>query len=816
MIDSKGKFGTFGGVFVPNILTILGVIMYLRMGWVVGNAGLHHTLIILLIANLITLITSFSMSSIATNMKVRGGGAYYMISRSLGAEAGGSIGIPLFLAQALGISLYIVGFSESITSLFPELNVRLITLVTLCALTVLALISSGLVIKTQFIILGIVFLSLISLFSGKILTTEGIHLNQQYSGDYNFWSVFAVFFPAVTGILSGVSLSGDLRDPARSIPIGTILSVIAGALIYLFIAVWLSVAASPEELIQDNMIMISIARWGPLIYTGIWGATLSSALANLMAAPRTLQSLARDGMVFKLLSKGRGEQNEPIRATVLTFILVAGVLWVGELNTIAPVLTMFFLITYGSINFISFIESLIKRPGFRPTFRVHWGISLLGAAGCIWVMFVINPLACVIGFAFVTMIYLILKRIQMQKSWGDVRRGIWSAVIKYALLNLERLRDHHGAWRPNVLLFGRNLISKPELVKIAFGLTQKSGFLTCINLFESGNLDPQALEEESGQFKEMLNHARINAFYRNAVVDNYLSGQMIASQTHGIGDFRHNTILLDWAESTGGGFFRISSEKSNQFKLIRLYSELKNSLLLLNVNPDIRRPGYRTIDIWWDPSQKNGSFMLMLAHLLASSTLLDHPKLTIKTVVLREKLEQTTALLEELVKKSRIKAGIEVLSPDSIQELNLSLQFERSRKMQRVQEKWFGGIRKLFVPPDKQADIPYPPDAGDGEPTPGATSETIGAPVGNEETAEDSEIKEKLSDQVREKDIFIIDKNINEIIISNSKGADLVMLGFNIPAQGKEKDYIGKMEALLEKLPDTLFVNCPFDLELYS
>ena len=259
MTRTKGKFGTFGGVFVPNILTILGVIMYLRMGWVVGNAGLHHTLVILLIANLITLITSFSMSSIATSMKVRGGGAYYMISRSLGAETGGSIGIPLFLAQALGISLYIVGFAESITSLFPMLNIRLITLATLCVLTVLALISSGLVIRTQFIILGIVVLSLISLFSGRILTTEGIHLNPQYSGEYDFWSVFAVFFPAVTGILSGVSLSGDLRDPARSIPTGTILSVIAGALIYVSIAVWLSVAASPEELIRDNMILISLA-----------------------------------------------------------------------------------------------------------------------------------------------------------------------------------------------------------------------------------------------------------------------------------------------------------------------------------------------------------------------------------------------------------------------------------------------------------------------------------------------------------------------------------------------------------------------------
>jgi amino acid transporter len=321
-----------------------------------------------------------------------------MVSRSLGAEAGGSIGIPLFLAQALGISLYIVGFAESVSNLFPGVTVRLVTLATLFFLTVLAVISTGLVIKTQFIILGIVVLSLVSLFAGKLPPADGMHLDAAYTGDYDFWTVFAVFFPAVTGILSGISLSGDLKDPARSIPAGTILSVIAGAIIYVSIAIWLSLTASPKELTSNNAIMISIARWGPLIYAGIWGATLSSALANLLAAPRTLQSMAADGMVFKLFSRGRGEQNEPIRATVFTFMLVAGVLWVGELNTIAPVLTMFFLITYGSVNFISFVESLIKRPGFRPTFRVHWSISLLGAAGCIWVMFVINPLACVIGF----------------------------------------------------------------------------------------------------------------------------------------------------------------------------------------------------------------------------------------------------------------------------------------------------------------------------------------------------------------------------------------------------------------------------------
>jgi amino acid transporter len=811
----KGGFSTFGGVFVPNILTILGVIMYLRMGWVVGNAGLHNTLIILLIANLITLLTAFSMSAIATNMRMKGGGAYYMISRSLGAEAGGSIGIPLYVAQALGISLYIVGFAESLNNLFPALNTQMITLSTLVVLTILALISSGLVIKIQYIILSVIGLSLISFFSGKPLSFETMHLDPNYTGTYDFWAVFAVFFPAVTGILSGVSLSGDLKDPAKSIPIGTILSVVVGAAIYVLIAVWFSFAASPDELVSNNTIMISVARWGPLIYAGIWGATLSSALANLLAAPRTLQAMATDAIVFRIFHKGRGETNEPVRATIFTFILVAGVLFVGELNTIAPVLTMFFLITYGSVNFISFIEGLIKRPGFRPTFQVHWSISLIGAAGCIWVMFVINPIACVMGFALVFIIYLFLKRIQLQKNWGDVRRGIWSAVIKYSLMNLERLRDYPGAWRPNVLLLGENIISKQKLVQIAFGLTQKSGFLTCINLFGSGELDTEKLERESMEFKVMLREKRIDAFYKNAIVDNYLSGQMIASQIHGIGDFRHNTILLDWYESIKGNSFKTSSEMSDQFNLIRFYRDLNNSIILLNVNPRMQRSSYQTIDVWWDPGQKNGSFMLLLAHLLVSSRFYDNPKLTIKTVVLKDRMQDTHALLEELLVKSRIKAGIKVLYPDTSQALSLSLEFDRFQRKRQRQKKWISAVRRIVNITNSEPDEKNQPDKVDDESWDESEIKVHGDSEMQVEAGDD-ELKEKLSEQVQERDVFIIDKKINEIIVENSKHADLVMLGFNIPSRGKEKKHIEKMEALLEELPDTLLINCPFDFELYG
>lgn len=347
---------------------------------------------------------------------------------------------------------------------------------------------------------------------------------------------------------------------------------------------------------------------------------------------------------------------------MFTFVLVGAVLLVGELNTIAPVLTVFFLI---------------------------------------------NPLACIIGFAFVFAIYIILKRIEIRRSWGDFRRGIWNHLIQFSLMNLERSREDAVAWRPSLLLMSRDLVSRQKLIQIAFGLTRRSGLLTCINLFRKGEYDAAQLEADAREFREMLHAKRITAFYRSAVVDHYLSGQLIASQVHGIGEFRHNTILLDWAESIRGNSNRSGGEAGDQFKLIRFYRDLKLSLLLLNVNPEIQRSGYQNIDLWWDPGQRNGSFMLLLAHLLTTSRYWSETKLTIKTIVLRANLEQTRGLLQELVDRSRIRAAIEVLSPDTVQEAVFGLEFERFRKRQQRRKRLFDVVRGVLSFPDvKEQEVP--------------------------------------------------------------------------------------------------------------
>jgi len=180
MVEEKTRsqgyqFGTFKGVFTPSVLTILGVIMYLRFGWVLGNVGLFQTLLIVTVATGITFLTGLSISTLATNMKVGGGGTYYIISRSLGVEMGTAVSLPLYFAKALGISFYIAGFSEAIVAFAPSLSVKVVGVVALCALTALSYISANLAMRVQFLILAIVGGSLVSFFMGIRLRLRQIN-----------------------------------------------------------------------------------------------------------------------------------------------------------------------------------------------------------------------------------------------------------------------------------------------------------------------------------------------------------------------------------------------------------------------------------------------------------------------------------------------------------------------------------------------------------------------------------------------------------------------------------------------------------------
>jgi len=304
----KKKFGTFAGVFTPSILTILGVIMYMRLGWVVGNAGLLGAIVIIIIAHVIAVTTGLSVSSVATDKKIGAGGIYYVLSRSMGIPIGGSIGIALYVGTAFSIALYLLGFSESFNAYFgfgmTANDFRLTGTIALLALTLLALISTSLALKAQYFILAAIVLSLVAIFFGSSeFAPESIPLFST-EGAVPLEVVFAIFFPAVTGFTAGIALSGDLKDPKRSIPLGTLSAIGGGLVVYLGLAVFMAFTINSDVLKTDYNILMRIAIFAPAVVAGIWGATLSSALGGILGGPRILQAMSIDKVTPKIFGKG--------------------------------------------------------------------------------------------------------------------------------------------------------------------------------------------------------------------------------------------------------------------------------------------------------------------------------------------------------------------------------------------------------------------------------------------------------------------------------------------------------------------------------
>ena len=446
------RFGTFGGVFTPDVLTILGVIMYLRLGWVVGNAGFLGAVLIILLAKTVTICTGLSMSSITTNIKIGAGGAYSIISKSLGLEAGGSIGISLYIAQTLSAALYIIGFTEAWLRVFPDHTPALVASVAWISLLIISYISAQLAIRVQYIIMAVVGVSILSFFLSHARPVPQLILIGNFE-DASFWRVFAVFFPAVTGIMAGANMSGDLKDPRRSIPLGTISAIIVTMIIYIGIAYFAARIATPGELRNNQLLMVDKALWGQAVIAGIMGATLSSALGSMLGAPRILQALAEQKTVpFSRILATKTEGNEPRNAIIFTGVLIELALILGNLNFLASLITMFFLITYGMLNFVVFLEQAMKIISFRPTFKIPHFVPLLGAGQCLVIMFLINPIFSLIAIIIIVIMYIWLAQRELEAKWGDIRGGLVLYLVERAAKLAERFPRHQITWKPDLLL----------------------------------------------------------------------------------------------------------------------------------------------------------------------------------------------------------------------------------------------------------------------------------------------------------------------------------------------------------------------------
>lgn len=622
-MPEKKKFGTFAGVFTPSVLTILGVIMYMRLGWVVGNAGLLGTIGIIIISHVIAVTTGLSVSSVATDKKIGAGGIYYVLSRSMGIPIGGSIGIALYVGTAFSIALYLIGFSESFNSYFgygmTVNDYRITGTIALIALTILALISTSVALKAQFFILAAIALSLVSVFLGtNEFAPQAVPLFSTEDA-VPLEVVFAIFFPAVTGFTAGIAMSGDLKDSKKSIPIGTLAAIGTGLTVYILLAVFIAFTVNPELLKSDYNILMKIALFAPAVVAGIWGATLSSALGGILGGPRILQAMSMDKVTPKIFGKGKGENNEPVNALLLVFIIAESGILIGKLDVIARVVSMFYLTAYGFINISYFLESWAN-PDFQPSFKIKRWIGLLGFIACFLVMFKLDMIAMMVALGVITALYFALQRKEVKVQSNDVWRSVWENVVNKGLKKIDEKDDENTNWNPNIILFSGKSDHQKYLLELGKTVSGRTGIVTNFKLILDKNNDTPLRKVEQTVRDE--NFKELGIFARQIKVDNIYSGITNIASTFGFSGVEPNTIMMGWPKGL---------ENSKEYsRMTETLLHLDYNLLYLDFDRKAKFGDYKSVDFWWrETDSKNAEMMLNIARFIIASPRWDNPDIRV-------------------------------------------------------------------------------------------------------------------------------------------------------------------------------------------
>ncbi len=768
-MESKKRFGTFSGVFITNVLTIFGVILFYREGWVIGNAGFLGGLCVIGLANVITLATSFSISSVATNITVKEGGSYFIISRSLGPEIGGAMGVVLFFAQTFSISFYIIGFTQPIKYFFPDstfwlLDARVLGSIMLLAIMLLTFFNTTIAIKSQYFIFVLILAAIGVFIAGNLRFDVKPTMWGSFS-EGNFLKTFAIYFPAVTGILAGVSLSGDLKDPGKNIPHGTILSVLFTFVIYIVVAVVFAFNTDMDTLLHKENIMITSSVFPPLVIAGIMAATLSSAIGSLLAGPRTLQSLAMDNIIPHFFAKGSGKTDEPRRATIVSVVFAEALLLIGSVDFVAQLLTMFFLATYGILNIIVTVELIMQSPTYRPVFKVHWSVSLFGAVSCFGVMFLINKVQTIVAIIIIVVLYLSFTKRNFDINWGDMRKRFWGYCIELGLEHYNKYEEHPRNWRPNISIFENNPDQRMYLIEMASLIAGKSG-ITTQYLFIDDNLDKIYADIDNilADAKKYIIDNHYKNIYPEVIVTNKdKKAHILTIQASGKGTYKSNLIISD-----------IDFNSANylvHFQNIANYVHLKKSVIFLKKNTATTSIYNREdrIDVWLSGYQSNVSLLLLIPYLIKKNKGWSKTKIVIKMIVRDDesiqKAEKNLMILSQL---SRINADVEVI------------------KLERNENAHESVIQKLEDSPVWVALL------------------------------KNTKIKSIISNIEQKKYSNEDQPVIAQIINESSKNARLVIMGLNTPELGKESEYAESIKNMSEGLPQTLFIKSGVDISIFK
>lgn len=670
MSDRPGTLGTFGGVFTPSILTILGLVLFLRVPYVIGAVGLGQALLILALSTLVSVLTSISLAVVATNMRVGGGGEYFLISRTLGIEFGGAVGVVLYLAISVSIAFYAIGFAEALVIELGRESTVLIQVVAaglVLLLAIIGYIGADLATRLQYLVMTLLVLALLSFVLGAVRDFNfdqmtGSFGRTETSADVGFWEAFAIFFPAVTGFSQGLAMSGDLRTPSRSITTGTFAAVALSTAVYLLVFFLLAGVAPAEDLVDRTTTIIgdfSLASWTMLI--GVLAATVSSALASTLGSPRVLQQLGEDHVLPRVdaFAVGVGPTNNPRRALGVSLLVALATVAVGDLNAIAPIISMFFLATYGVINYATFFEMRAGSTSFRPSFRLgDPRVSLLGTLACFGAILAINPFAGALAALVLLAIYTFLRNRDVPDRWTDSGGSHHYTQARSHLVALGDQPLPSADWRPCALAFvPRDPANREHILTFASWLEGGAGFLTAVRLLEGSGAvyrrDAAAVQRDlAAEVEQIVPSASARVVL---AADPEVAVQTLM-QTHGLGSIRPNLALF------GVRDLRASPEDRRAYgQMIQNCIRFGANVAVLNVRSHaweqyLTRPKERrTIALWWS-DDRAGQLITLLAWMCTRHPDWEDAKIT--AYVPSSDVGEDTTHVEEILRAARISAKV--------------------------------------------------------------------------------------------------------------------------------------------------------------
>jgi len=662
-------FGT-APVFLAAISTILGAILFLRFGYAVGHTGLFGAMFIILIGHAITIPTGLAVAEIATNLKVEGGGEYFIISRSFGTTVGGAIGISLYMSQAISVAFYLIAFAEAFRPILPIiaefLNVpadpRLISLPMAIILSlVISLRGANIGVGVLGGVVAILAVSLVMFFLGGRTGAEELAGNQIFGtvkDPDSFFHVFAIIFPAFTGMTAGVGLSGDLKNPRRSIPLGTLSATIVGMVVYVFVVLKMAHSATPAELANDTFIMAKIAIWGPIIFIGLGAATFSSALGSILVAPRTLQALSMDNIMpatawNERLAKGVGTSNDPRNATLLTSIIVIIFVSLGNVDVVAQIISMFFMITYGTLCLISFLEHFAGNPSYRPSFRTKWYLSLIGAVASFVMMFQMQPMYATLAVTMMVLIYFWLQRAHRgERDLTAVVKGVLYQLTRNLQVTIQKRRAEEmdlTNWRPSVIALSQHSLDRVALFDLLRWISHYYGFgsyihfvpgpLTIANKLSAEEILERLIDQTQSSDAGVYVDTIISPSFRTAVA------QIV--QIPGMAGMENNTMLFEFDRDHPDDLRDILD--GSQFAAVA-------GLNICVLRSSDRHFGYkRTLHVWLNPGDlRNAGLMVLLAYIIIGHKEWKHCEINLYAAFEPEDMEEKIEHLHESIRQGRI------------------------------------------------------------------------------------------------------------------------------------------------------------------